>query len=731
MAGSNDHAALFQAILSSPGMAYINRTFARSFSLNIFRRNAQELLAATHNVRDADYGLQLMAVNNREAGQQAHREINRFVHNFVASAMTLVEHTRNFMREHYEGTAVRITYDNRVMANFASEPVVQFVQSLRNYFVHKGLPNSEMFIEFQSNDSSSTGTLETGVRYKSAAFLEWDGWNAPARNFIESAGEYIDIHAFADAYVEKVLAFHQWFDGALEQFHADDLAELREMQEKHAALSRPSAGVTPDAPSGSQASDRPSSASATPSVAEYEFPTAIARAVDEAGSSILAEIRKLDFPPQPPGTFPSERPVTTITADTLVETPILRATDTNGRSVIAFITSGSDVFGLDEDVFARSQQIAEKVLEVPWARHSLSRKFIEQVAIKWLRSSFQQTRRESLTDGISTASRDEVEERDFWAPIACLEVEEKFALGSAEIAPISRAMMDQLETKAMSSASPKQQGQVAKMFADLRSKMQGLAGVRVHMKAEQTRVSEDGMAVAQNTIGILRFFSPVATAPWQVCSTALLGTEVLPRSQALVLGEQDFLFSDGSVFQPFVWRLSKMGVSDLMKRGLAKATVLISPDGLNEFQLAVRASLLLYSTSTTFLYPGDRLVYALSALEGLLLKHSMEPTEFSVEERVSLLLSAEKSGREPVARNVRDAYRFRRRHGASVLSPHDQSSLAMFIHNTYVVLCTALENSNVFATKIEFIDAVERRKADGIVESPSENKEAMPPVSQT
>ena len=164
------------------------------------------------------------------------------------------------------------------------------------------------------------------------------------------------------------------------------------------------------------------------------------------------------------------------------------------------------MFGLDADVFAQLQQIADRLLEVGWARPSLSRTFIEQAAIKWLRSSFRETRRASLADALSTASRDEVKDRDFWAPIAYLEVEEKFAFGSAEIAPISRAMVDQLETKALSS-SPKQQDNIAKMFADLRTKMQGLAGVLVHTKAERTRALEEGMAVAQNTVGLLRFFS--------------------------------------------------------------------------------------------------------------------------------------------------------------------------------------------------------------------------------
>jgi hypothetical protein len=172
------------------------------------------------------------------------------------------------------------------------------------------------------------------------------------------------------------------------------------------------------------------------------------------------------------------------------------------------------------------------------------------------------------------------------------------------------------------------------------------------------------------------------------------------------------LLSDGSIFRPFIWRLSKEDVSALFAAGLAKASSLISPDGLNEFQLVVRASMLLYSTSTTFVHASDRLVNVLSALEGILLRHSMEPTEYCVEERMSLLLAADSVARNQVARNVRDAYRLRRRHGASVLSARDQDALAMFVHNAYVALCTALENLKSFTTKVDFIDAIEARKSN-------------------
>jgi hypothetical protein len=693
-------------------MAHVNRSFARSFSLNIFRRNAQELLAATHSVRDADQGLELMAQDNREAGQQAHREVNRFVHNFVTAARTIVEHTRNLVREHYADTTFQKDYKDMVGLTFASEPVAKFVQDLRNYMVHKGLPDSQMYLEFKSADKSAEGesTLKTGVRYQAATLLEWDGWTLPARTYIEAAGEYVYIHAFAEEYVEKVLKFHSWLDNALNQFHEDDLVKLSNLQAEYARLSNERARPASQAGAETVEAAPPASGGSPPAEQQFEFSDPISSQINEVGKTILEKIRRLDFGARTSETFPSERPVgATITDDQILETPILRGNDRDGRPVIAFISSGGELFGLDLNVFATLQPLVEKILEVGWARNALSRQFIEQTAIKWLRSSFHEKQSMDFANALCSASREEVEMRDFWAPIACLEVEEKFSFGPVEIAPIARAMIDQLETTGVNSAS-KQRDDVAMLFKSLRLKMQGLAAVVVHMEAEQARVCEEGMAIAENAVGLLRFFSPISRTPWQVCSTALLGTEILPHLQALVLGKHDFLFSDGSVFQPFVWRISKENISELWRAGLAKASGLISVDGLSQFQLAVRGSLLLFSTSTTFRHVGDRLVYALSSVEGILLRHSIEPTEFSVEERMSLLLTNDNAERERIARNVRDAYRFRRRHGVSVLSPHDQQSLAMFLHNVHVVLCIALENSNAFASKADFIDAIDRRK---------------------
>ncbi len=102
--------------------------------------NAQELIEIARRMNDPDEGIRLMSVANREAGSQTHREVTRRVHNFVAAALTLVEHTRIFMRKNYSDTPILDRYQTKIDADFKDEPLVQFVQNLRNYILHNGLP---------------------------------------------------------------------------------------------------------------------------------------------------------------------------------------------------------------------------------------------------------------------------------------------------------------------------------------------------------------------------------------------------------------------------------------------------------------------------------------------------------------------------------------------------------------------------------------------------------------
>jgi hypothetical protein len=699
---------IFNAINSSRGMEHVNRSHHRTFSLNIFRMNAQELIEIANRVNDPDEGLRLMSQNNREAGQQIHREVTRRVHNFVAAALTLVEHTRVFMREQYGDTPVLDRYQAKINAEFASEPVVKFVQDLRNFMLHKGLPNSEMYLNFQSNPDSPNGggVLTTGIHIRTSSLLEWDGWSPPARAFIESSGEFVDIRSFAETYTDKIVSFQEWLQGELNQVHSADMEELRALQAEMGELNAP----TPPPGSGEA---KASQMSVDEEEGAFSFLPDRALILDAAATELLKKIRKIDFADHRGDGFASERPVSaTITDQEMVEEPLFWGNDVSRRRVFVLTHLEGSAYGFDEDVFAEIQTLTEGVLRSGWASRTLSRSFIENIVVTWLRSTFKATDTGRLSEVIAEASKGAVQPLELWAPIAHLEVQTPFSLGPAQIATIAKAKIDDLEAQALTSA-PNQRENIVHLFSDIRTRMQGLAAVVFRMDAESERIKEEGEAIARIAVGLLRFFSPAAANFPMVCSNALLGSEIVPSSHLLVLGEGKFAYSQEMLSpNPPGWRLSEAALRQLQP-GLDAVGKLVRPEGLSAFALAVRSSLLLFSTGTMFPNPIERLTYTLSALEAVLLRHSAEAVEFSIAERTGFLIAQDRGGREEIARNVREAYRLRARHDISPPLPHEIGSVATFLRFAYQVIGVALSNVDTVGSVAEFVASVDRLKGQG------------------
>jgi hypothetical protein len=91
--------------MSSKGMEYLNRAHYRSFTRNIFVGNAEQLLHALNSLTDPMAYAKSLAGQVVDRNDQIMREVNRLFHNFLAGAMTLVDHTRVFVDEFYLGNA--------------------------------------------------------------------------------------------------------------------------------------------------------------------------------------------------------------------------------------------------------------------------------------------------------------------------------------------------------------------------------------------------------------------------------------------------------------------------------------------------------------------------------------------------------------------------------------------------------------------------------------------------
>ena len=482
-ADTNRRADLLRAIDASAGMAHVNRTYSRGFSVNIFLMNAQELTGIINRVRDPQEGLRLWNVDNREAQAQVHREVNRLVHNFVAAAHTLVEHTRVFMKEHYTNTAVYDLYLRKVHEDFTNLPLARFVQDLRNYILHRGLPASDYYFHAgqDPNKPEEGQTFTMGIRYKTSDLLEWDSWKPPAKKYLTSIGDHLDIHVFTDEYVQRVVSFHQWLDAELNNFHSDDLAQLSSLQSELRVLTGEAAVQTIEAGHAPATLDQSASHVETP---PFEFPNETITTINEIGATILGDIRKIEVAGSQGKNFPTARPVGGPVVP--IETPKVWCNDAEGKSVLLFIESDTGAFGLDIENVAKLGPLGDKVLETAWARRSLSRKFVEGVTLDWCRTSFLSADAMQLSEALATSARKKVKKLEVWVPIAHLEVETRFEFGPVRIAPITSEMIDELQAEGCSN-SPKQRDDVLALFAKIRSEMQGLAAVVVNVEASYAR----------------------------------------------------------------------------------------------------------------------------------------------------------------------------------------------------------------------------------------------------
>jgi len=693
---SDTPADLFNKIRESAGSIYLDRAHQRSFSLNVFKMNAVELIEAVQRVKDPDQGMALMMENNHEAGFQAHRELNRHVHNFVSSALALVEHTRVFMRKYYADTELFSVYEKHVIATFAQSPVAQFVQGLRNYMLHRGLPNSSMFLKFETSPGATDGSgmMKTSIQYDIASILDWKEWKQAARTYLESAGSHLDIHEFAQSYLVLVNQFHEWLDVALEEHHRLDLQELRQLQIQLQAFDR-------------QTESPPSIRSiGFESVNSFEFNSEQSHELDQISLAIFAKIRELHFEVSL-DQFPSERPVVPITDRDLIGPITAWGKEENGRAAVTFIQHEGKSYGLEESDYEALDSLTDSAMKVAWARGSLSRSFIEKTFFNWARERFL-TNSMSFPDALGTQARESVKSVEVWAPIAHMEVEQAFVFGPTRIESLTAAKMENLRSRAPS-PRPEQEQQVNDFFEKLKSEIQGYAVVVISMEAEPSFALERALQIAQDAVSLLSFFSPAAPRSYSFNPVALAGAEYIPKSKLIELHEGGLSHVE-AILPKHVghWRLSTQRILELKSGLLNAAASLVVVEGLSEFPLAVRASILTYGKGITLVSPLDRLRNCLSALEGILLKHDMEPRAHSIANRISFLLSSEEIPSDDIRKIVRQIY-WLKDQPVRVEHGHRESELiATFTIYAYKVLYIALSNSQNFVSKVQFVAEIDR-----------------------
>lgn len=184
----------------------------------VMMTNQGELLRFISEV-ERPGGLAVTMVSNvgpEEPRRDLFRELVRLLHNYVASAGTLVDHTRNLVRR-YEETDTYAEYQLRRGAMVSNE-VVPFVSKLRNYVLHVGIPAIGVSHKFQDGAESSTTFIDRDQA------LEWRDWPQAARRYLESQDTQIALQAVVDEYTTVIEGLYRWLYDQFETLHGEDVA---------------------------------------------------------------------------------------------------------------------------------------------------------------------------------------------------------------------------------------------------------------------------------------------------------------------------------------------------------------------------------------------------------------------------------------------------------------------------------------------------------------------------
>jgi hypothetical protein len=213
---------------------------ARSYK--VFLGNDEELSRYLHRHSELPAALELWSVENREGFERFLDEVDRLLHNYVASVGTLRDHTRNVWDRHPPpDPTVLDEYATRKGRTFATSGLAQFVLNLRNYALHNRLPLARGRFSIVPDES-----FEAIVFLEREELLKWNGWNLHARSYLESASEDVSLSDVVEQYSTTVVEFNTWLGEAFIRGHLDAFDELEELKQEYARAFRAMYGEPPD-----------------------------------------------------------------------------------------------------------------------------------------------------------------------------------------------------------------------------------------------------------------------------------------------------------------------------------------------------------------------------------------------------------------------------------------------------------------------------------------------------
>jgi len=206
-----------------PGYQAILENHRLTNSIHIFDKNYEELVELLNFMEHDQRAVELLSLQGHKQLHSIDIELLRRLHNFVAGAKSLIDHTRRIYNKHYRKSKDFPEYSRTIQEQFANDPLSQFVQDLREYCQHYRSP-ALIYVTRYTNETKEE---VREVALQLADLTSFDGWSSTAKQYLEGYRDNIPIFKPVQEYREKVLRFYEWFQQKQYAIHASDLNDYK------------------------------------------------------------------------------------------------------------------------------------------------------------------------------------------------------------------------------------------------------------------------------------------------------------------------------------------------------------------------------------------------------------------------------------------------------------------------------------------------------------------------
>jgi hypothetical protein len=216
-----------------PEMESIQRVRVHERNYLTFASNYDELRKSLDVHRGKGTGIaELWHVGNRDGLFQLQCEVSRLLHNFLASASSLIDTTRVLYGRCGKGRFP--DYQARVDSDFKSNGLARFVVCLRQYALHySALP-------IVSHLNIADGKVWSIVQLERAEIDAYSSWDAHAKGFLAGCPGQIDLEPVVEQYFANVRQFYEWFYRRMSEVLEPEVAivgkKLEELRRCHYSL---------------------------------------------------------------------------------------------------------------------------------------------------------------------------------------------------------------------------------------------------------------------------------------------------------------------------------------------------------------------------------------------------------------------------------------------------------------------------------------------------------------